>query len=93
MIIQEDHIELCIVHADALLKFKVRKKITDRGFIFFKIMYEDEHLYTLVKKDDRQVFSLELSPVNAAVKTRVDKELHSKIIVSLYAALLNEEAS
>lgn len=93
MIIQQDYIELCIVHFDALLKFKVQERITDSGLIFFKIMYEDQHLYTLVKKNDHNLFSLELSPVDAAVNTRVDGDLHSKIVVSLYAALLNEAAS
>ncbi len=93
MILLEEYIDLKIVHYGTLMQFDILKRLSDNGVISFKVLYNNEYVYTLVTRNDPVFFGLELSATDSELLAGIDRELYAKIVVSLYAVFLNEEPS
>ena len=87
MILLEQTIELSIVHNKRLLKFNVIETMGDTGKIIFRVMRQDEYIYTLEANKNINVFKVRTPDLG---KGLTDSDLHSKIVLSLYAVSLKK---
>lgn len=91
MILLEQHIAISIYHQQVLQHFNVFEILTDTGVLSFKVMKDGKYYFTLTGENENNIFRLYLSGED--ININIDRELLSKVKISLFSVFLNEKAS